>query len=100
MAESLETAKNLVRNSMKEYPDVAHVVTIYNCNDQHVCDVCRRLEGRHYNEDIFRLPNPEDVCTCEFGCRCLVSWTTDITYKMPKKKKIHPKGPWWKRRKS
>ena len=34
-----------LRKSMKEWKDVRHVVIIYNCNDQYVCESLQEIQG-------------------------------------------------------
>jgi len=97
MAKSFERVIREVKKSMQKYPDVSHVVRVFHCEDQFVCKACRKIEGDHYNDDIFTLPNPKDICTNPDGCRCWYSQSTAITYEMPKKKKPSKKQPWWKK---
>ena len=62
-----------LRKSMKEWKDVRHVVIIYNCNDQYVCESCKKIEGDHFVNNIDEIDNipeiPNNNCTCELGCR-------------------------------
>ena len=100
MSDSFEKTINQVKKSMQVHPDVAHVVRVFTCNDQFVCEACRKLEGSHYNEDIFKLPDPNDVCSRELGCRCWFSWSTAIGHELPERteeKKPSKRKPWWKR---
>ena len=47
-------------------------VSIETCNDDHVCDACRRIASRKYT--VEGAPElPYEKCTSEDGCRCSVS---------------------------
>jgi hypothetical protein len=54
---------------MAEWKDVPHVIIIYNCEDDTVCEACRKIAGEYTN--INEVPElPYSDCSCEFGCRC------------------------------
>ena len=72
-----------LRKSMKEWKDVRHVVIIFNCNDQYVCESCKKIEGDHFVNNIGEIDNipeiPNKNCTCELGCRCWADWSTALS---------------------
>ena len=46
-------------------------VSIETCNDDYVCDACRRIASRKYTVEV--APElPYEKCTSEDGCRCAV----------------------------
>ena len=69
-----------LRKSMREWKDIRHVVLISNCNDQYVCESCKKFEGDHFVNNIDEINNipeiPNKNCTSELGCRCWVDWST------------------------
>ena len=80
---SYKSVKSCIR-SMENEPDLGHVVTVFNCNDQLVCEFCKSLEGEHYNEAIYNLPQaPFKNCTDPDGCRCWMAWT--YAFESPRK---------------
>lgn len=69
--------------NLKDYRDLAresgnnnYKIEILTCNDEHVCDTCRRLAEKKYPlfGDIPELPSPD----CSHACRCL--YGLDIGY--------------------
>jgi hypothetical protein len=90
------TFKSEIRDcikSMKTWPDVSHVVTVYNCNDDQVCEACRKIEGEHYDEDIYNLPElPLKGCTNPDGCRCWIDWSTALGMGPKRKKRSKTKS--------
>lgn len=66
------------RKSQAEWKGVPHVIEIYNCNDNLVCSACKQIGRKYYSlKDVPELPY--EKCTCEHGCRCWITWSTDIT---------------------
>ena len=65
------------------FSGVPYAVFIYNCNDQHVCEACRSIEGKHRykswgDADANAPIVPYEKCTSELGCRCWSTKTTDL----------------------
>jgi len=68
---------------LKEYRDLARAtgnknykIEILTCNDEHVCDACKRLAKKKYPlfGDVPELPNPD----CSHNCRC--GYSLDMGY--------------------
>lgn len=68
---------------LKEYRDLARAtgnknykIEILTCNDEHVCDACKRLAKKKYPlfGDVPELPNPD----CSHNCRC--GYSLDVGY--------------------
>lgn len=69
--------------NLKEYRDLARAtgnknykIEILTCNDEHVCDACKRLAKKKYPlfGDVPELPNPD----CSHNCRC--GYSLDMGY--------------------
>ncbi len=66
-----------IRKSIGTWQEIPYVITIFNNDDQLVCDACRQIQGYHYNlDEVPELPYEE--CTCENGCRCWAYWATAL----------------------
>jgi hypothetical protein len=49
-------------------------VTIHTCNDEYVCESCRKAAQRNYgNEEFLELLPIPTVCTSSHGCRCWIN---------------------------